>query len=479
MDITIHDPGKTLEREDYPGATKFWDKDALGVTFSSVTVSSPHLYTYGSTSDHYIPPGDHLLHGGDALVILEADGTWDAPSDGLIEAARTLLEQTTGIAEFTDPMWHRTARFLSLMRDGNVPWGFNFALTDQGWQQRYYYQTFGGTPRTPEWYHGGLFRSDGYNNWRYNHLFWMGVLLVYEEDKTYRDEILWPFFLRSAMAHFQFGKVHAGPKAGMSRDEKGYNYVGDSGRLPWEKQWIGNIVMAWMLTGRHPLFGDLLRTYASTLDNLQPSTVWNGAWGVRIPARIIEEAIWIALVMPHYRGRMVRLICDTLALLDAHLDRNAWWWPNKGNAGTAPASPWMHTQAIAACFRSWEYLPETRGHGPHPDDLSNVMNTVLGPRGSEYVNGFNLLRYRFDTDPARFLPNTATAYPALRYLTGHDSTWASDRDLCRTLLQEFAGSTVTDVRNDQPYPIDQIGFRFPREGAGWEKSMLFYVEALR
>lgn len=437
------------------------------------------IWTDGSTQDAYIPDGAHVLPAHAALPILKSTERWACPPASKFEEVKLLLAQTTGIWQIEDPDWSRIYHLAMLHLGGPQPANTPHLETRIEWWQENAGSNLGYT-RKRGWYFGTLPGRDGngWSNWHYNRLLWMTVALCYASQEE--REAAWPFYIQQAAAYTCFGRAWSGPNEGQSRDEKGQVYVGDSGRWPYEKDWVSNLVGPWMLTGQE-LFKEALDKASTFYANL-PLTAWQGAWGSRIPARIIENMLQLHMVG---YVELLPSLSSWLTHVGTYLDRANWIWPNLGNRGDAPETPFMQSELSAVILRVWEQIPSLRDVGVTRAEIVKVMQRVMDTSpsgGSDLVNGFACLKYRYHTPTntgpmfARFASNTAFALPALRLL---QNELPAQYVNCREFVQRYAGSSMSDVAAGTPYDINQIGYRFPREGSAWPKTVLTWVEAVR
>lgn len=491
--ITLDVGGQTgtLETKEFPGMTLLI-ADKGPVTFDYVAHPKnadgsivPVIWGKSSDDSYYIKPTTkpHVLPQYAAIPILYGD-IWKFPGADHMRRVRDLITSTTGVGDLSNPEWFRITRMLGTLEDKHMPYTIALSDTDMGWQQRYYHKTFGG-PAREGWYHGTAFRSgaNGYDNHHYQRLFWMGMRMAFAADEPDGGERLWPYFLQNLISHVAHGRFWGGPNDGAARDEKGTNLIGDSNRVPASKQWIGNVVMGSLMTSQHPVFTEVIDRCARWWFNKGANGAWKGYWGVRQAARFLEEMILIGLTRPTLRSQAVRHAENMLQNLATHFDRNASVWPNLGNSGFAEESPWMAVQAVAACFRTWEQLPETKGTGLPPSDLIQILKVIFSDYGSSQIGNFRLLRYRYHTvqKPVAYVVNTAWAVPALRFAINHDDTGWAERQFKETsyLIQNYADATLAQVQAGTPTDPVSIGFRHPPQGGAWTKSMLACLEATR
>lgn len=485
MNYTLHGASGQFRVVEYPGFTGIVAIN--GNLEFDYLVASGVIPTDGSTPTHYIPPKDdgtpHVLPHYAMLPMLHQTDHWAPPSEETLSTIRSLLAATTNILDLGTDRWSKHRRLVSKLQDSQQGLMTPKPDTDMGWEDRWYEVTYGDNAQLDfdGWYYGTIFPKR--DNDHYERLFWMLVRYVFEDDAAYRDGTLWPYLLEKLIAHLCFGTFHGGPNDGADRDEKGNIFIGDSGRVPFEKQWATNILAGFLATDSHPLFANAMSRRAGWWAKHDPAQVWKGYWGVRIAQHALEDYITIALSLPDWRGVMVEKAKGMLNQLDVHLDRSDWIWPNEGNRGAAPESPWMQWQAIAAICRCRELLPETVGYGPSDQELVQVAEKLLRD-GSEDVGGFSMARYRMpgqhnEPTTAKFLANSAPMVPALRYLSAFDPYLELDYEFAVDLVAGHVGSSVSDIRNGTPLPEDQIGFRLPSEGPGWSKAMLILLGAVK
>lgn len=443
----------------------------------------PIIWGLSSDQDFYIKPNadgsPHVLPAHAAIPVVHYSARWENPSEEKIALLRQLVLSTSPIGQLGDPEWLRIQHFIQLLKDDQLPPNTPMNSTDQGWQQRYFHLTFGGAPHVG-WYHGVNFRSgaNGYDNYHYDRLFWMMVRFIFDYNPQRRAQ-LWPYLGQSIFAHLCHGRMWGGPEKGAARAEKGTTYVGDLGTFSSAKQWIMNVLVGYLMFDKHPAFEDMARSAYAWWGKKPASEVWKGYWGTRQAARYIEDHILLGLVFPDLRAGCVSRIQDMMHQLNILLNRQVWVWPNLGNGGTANESPWMDAQCVTACLKAWQFFPETVNYGPTREELINVMKTIFSDYGSEEINGYRVLRYGYHTnqDQARYIANTAPALPALYRLAPHSSWAAAQHRETRELIQQWAGTSVTNLRANNPTDLFSIGFRFPPEGGGWSKTLLIFCGA--
>lgn len=426
----------------------------------------------------------HVLPHHAALPTLHG-GTWNLPSPEKLAVIRKIIGDTSHMLDIEKPEWSRIKRFLDFHKDDNLPFNgtsnAELAKTDMGWLQRNFHHTHGG-PERFGWYHAANFRTggNGLNNYHNDQIWNMMVAIVLEPIRA-KQEQMWPYFMEAAVNHLCYGRFWSGPNKGAARDEKGNTYVGDSGRVPFSKQFVSNLIAGYLMTDSHPVFESALRNCADWWTALPSTVAWKGFWGSRQGARDIRDNAFLALTLPDLRPSMVRQIKEMLNTCDTHLDRNAWVWPNDGNGGDADEKGWMATQLVFAIFQARELLPELVGFGPSVSDLNKIIAQIFSDYGSENIGGYRCVRYTYHThqSPARFISSTATSVPALRYLEAAGYEWASAQ-LAETmeLIQLHAGNHIRDLRNGISVPETDIGFRYPPQGGSWPKTVEEFIWAL-
>jgi len=449
------------------------------------------VWTDGSTFADYIPPltggKRHVLPANASLTVLRACREWECPSADKFDAVRQIIEATSNMGVITQPGYERLNHLAGLHLGGHQPANTPHPDTRIEWWRDNWSSNLGGNPKKG-WYFGTLpgRSANGWDNNHYNRLLWETGAMCFETDHEKRQGA-WAFYLQQAVSYEGFGRIQSGPKKGYSRTEKGDVYVGrDSGGndvTAYEKDWVPNLVGSALLTEQE-LFTEALVEAADFYSAI--TYQWGGAWGARIPGRILENMLQLWMVLPTHRWALEREMGQVLDLLLHQLDKSEWFWLNLGNRGKGPMSGWMHSEAVASILRVHEHIPSLRDRGPSRADcvkiMQRVMDTTSGIEGgSEMINGYACLRYRFHTNTgesmnAVFAVNTAFALPALRLLQVEMPT---EYENCKEFVQRFAGSSIADVRADTPVPLDQIGYRFPREGPAWTKTILEWIEGVR
>jgi hypothetical protein len=363
--------------------------------------------------------------------------------------------------------------------DMNLPENTPNRETDMGHTQRFFHKVYGGNPNVG-WYHGANFKSasHGFNNFHYDQLFYVGIRFILERDEEKR-KALWPYLVKGLIAHMGCGRYWSGPNAGAARTEKGNKFVGGTGGPRHAKMFIANVIIGYLLMDQHPFFEAQLRM---CMDWWTAQAEMGKDYGSRQSAMNMMDALLLAMAVPDLREDGIEEIIRQMDQMKVHLDRKSWVWLNDGNNGEAHESPWMQTKVVAAIFRCWEHLPETKSHGPSIGDLNNVMKTIFSDYGSEIVGGYRCVFYRYHTKVRRAgsVANTASCLPALRFLAGHGFEWAIDQfKETEELVQLYCDATFTDLRKGVPRPIGSVGYRDGPQSGGWPKTILGMLAAVR
>ncbi len=417
------------------------------------------------------PWTDQVLTGGEVLPIYSTAVSKAMPAPARVALVKSLLYSTTNLAEIqSEP---RIEHFLSLLEDGGAPASAPQGQAwDQGWLMRNWHLTAGGSPRRG-WYQATCTRGgDGLDNWHYNRLLYLALNFV--ENPTPGR---WEFGLRQAIAHASWGRHWTGQWRGMCRYEKGQALMGEAQGGAWEKQWSAGLVV-WALLSDDPLLWMAVEETRQMILQSNPVLVWQGYWGARIASRYLDELLtfWLLTRDPVLLGKAQTFITHVENLLGP-----GGYWPNLGNLGLAEESPWMQVQLVAAIFRWYEQAPGLEAAtGFSRTELVQVGSTILN-QGSTWVNGQQVLLYRFGTTtvPPTAMHPSAFVLPMLRHMAAHDPSKQPLLAQWRTMLTSWAGSNFSHFAAGTPAPLSAIGYRYPTEGLGWSKSMMLYLEAMR
>ena len=475
------------------GDTTIAIADQGDMTFRSVDWPGyPAIHTDGS-GDDYIPDGDHVLPKDAALPMLRATDRWACPSPEKFAEVRAIVESTSNCGMIAKPGYDRLRHIVGLHLGGPQPQHTPEGQTRIEWYRDFHHLGIGGQRRRG-WYHGTIYpdaNGECGSNQHYNRLWTMGLALIYETDHA-RRVAAWPMFVQQAISYTCFGRFWSGKHKGMSRYEKGHKFVGRDSNgvdiIGHEKDWVTDLVMPWLLTGQ-AIFKAALDNAQAYYLTLNPAPIWGGGeWGARIPARMLENMLMLWHMYQIYRVQIEAQMKRVIDLVDQHLDRVSWLWPNKGNGNTGPTSPWMQSELCAVLLRVNEQVPGLKDYGVTRGEIVDVMKGVMLSHadivgGSEEVGEFAMLRYRYHRQAkgepmnAAYADLTAFAYPALRMLSFelNDQFWDLDQ-----LMREYAGSSVEDVRNGTPRPLSEIGFRDSKvSGPAAPKVWAIWADAIR
>ncbi|MCB9831086.1 MAG: hypothetical protein H6807_01325 [Planctomycetes bacterium] len=417
------------------------------------------------------PWTNQVLTGGELLPIYSTAISKGVPSTARRNLVLSFLFGITNLGEVASEP--RIAHFLSLLEDAGAPASApQGAAWDEGWLLRNWSITTGGNP-LQGWYRAISTRGgDGLDNWHYNRLLYLA--LNYMENPS---PARWEFGLRQAIAHASWGRHWTGQWRGMCRYEKGDAIMGEAQGGTWEKQWSAGLII-WALLSDDPLLWMAVDQSYQMMLQSNPATVWQGYWGARIAAHYLDELMsyWLLTRDPALLAKAQAFITKCENLLGP-----GGYWPNLGNQGLAEESPWMQVQLVAAIFRWYEQAPGLEAAtGFTRSELCQVGGTIMS-LGSTWVNGQQVLLYRFGTTtvaPAS-MHNSAFALPMLRYMAAYDPIWQPLYWQWHGLISNWGGSNFAHFASGQPAALSAIGYRYPTEGLGWSKSMMFYLEAFR
>ena len=448
--------------------------------YRSITIDRSVIFIPGSKrvgrGMNYIPnnpmayrqPFGNQIKGYETIPILFHNDAYRAPDAATIARTKLEFDQTTQLSKILKKP--RLLKMLQTLDDRQQPVQTAFGDTDMGWQIRNWQHTAGGKARIG-WHNGVQPRGGGgYDNNHYNRLQYL--LYSYLNDP---NQNLYEFGLRQIISHACQGRTWFGPKAGFRRYEKGNDFIGQNfSDNSMDKQWSGDII-SWYRMTNNPILGMQIDLMRAQLKRSNPDTVWQGFWGARVGARYLEE------LLIHYLHRREGWIVDKAAQFIANC--LAWrdtdyCWDNRGSPVTE--SPWMQTQLVAAIFKWYEHRPELKPQFP----VAELMNSgeAIWRLGSNRVYGKPMLYYRFRgaTVLAPSMHLTSFALPMLRFMAATDNaTWGRVSSDVETFITDFAGTDVGNVAANIKVPISALGYRYPRQGFGWSKAMLFYLESMR
>ncbi len=417
------------------------------------------------------PWTNHVLLGGEMIVVYKQSAPLSIPSTTRINQVKSIINATTGLQQIQT--YPRIKHFLKELSDTGaittVPQG---QAWDMGWTLRNWTYTAGGAPRKG-WFKAICPRgSGGLDNWHYNRLLYLAINFI--NDPTQAN---WEFGLRQAIAHATLGREWTGIRKGMSKYEKGDAFLGEQQPGTWSKQWSAGLVV-WAILSDDYLLKKAIENTLQMHMGVNPTLVWQGYWGARIAARYLDELLLFYMLSndPILLAKAQTFITHVKTLLGPN-----GWWPNLGNNGAAEESPWMQVQLVAAIYRWYERFPALEAAaGFTRAELDNVGAAIMQD-GTEIKNGKKVLLYRMGTTTvsAPSMHLTAFAVPMLRFMSNHDSQYVGLYDQIRNFVTDWAGSHFTDVAAGTPPALSTIGYRFPPQGFGWSKAMLFYFEALR
>jgi hypothetical protein len=379
---------------------------------------------------------------------------WAAePDDATRAAIQTLLEPSIDFAFLAKP---RIAAVLANFGDGK-PHDFGFtqlASTRQAWL---------GETLPADNFHYRFMNSigaEGFCNGHYDLPFWAWVnWLQTGDDATYSAALRW------SIGQVTSGFIWSGPAKGMYRTEKGIDHVGSFGNPIWEKNWCRSTVMAWHVTGM-PVFRLAAEAHRSALLAL-PANYWNGEWGARIPARILDDMLVLQEGMGYtMAARAVPFVRHVVSHADPVLNI----WTNKGNNGNAPASPWMSAECWLAC---WQWMSREPSLADLRPRLMAIGRSILD-RGIKPTPNGPLCWYRFHPafEPPIALGHLGFLLPVARVV---DPSRAAD---IQTMLTSYAGSLLSQIPHAVPAVMDIRADYGPKGPANY-KDMLEILHGAR
>lgn len=453
--------------------------NGMGRTFESIQTDKHVIYTRGSISNgsgtNYIPDnpaayrrfGRNEVMGFEVIPVLFFNQKYMAPDESHRDLVQSLVNSVSGVKRITK--YPRLKRLQETFSDKRQPLQTPFGETDMGWLLEYWSNTMGGQDKLG-WYDRVCTRgSGGFDNWHYDGLVWLG--LNYLENPSQSN---YEFGYQQAMAHACYGRSWSGSAKGMARYEKGNEFIGEAfSDKAWEKQWSGGLILWWLITG-NPVFKmqiDMMREY---LKKSNPDNVWKGYWGARIGSHYLDE------LREHYLVKKEDWILDKARQFMANCKK---WqapdkcWDNKGSSKTE--SPWMQAQLITSMFKWLEQAPELSDTWSIADIVES--GAAIWTLGSHRLYNKPMFYYRFRGNIvlAPSMHITAFAVPMLHHMSAHDPAWKETYKEVRDFVVDYAGTDLNGVVTDQPTPITELGYRFPREGPGWSKALRFYLVAMK
>lgn len=442
------------------GDTPLWWPDSRrsdGVTWS--LVDDPGTRVYSHEPD--VIPGSRdawIVRGGDWIWLPETT----AGLENHPELAGGFLALANSIVDLEYLAQPRLAGLLSLFGDRGSPAKATGAARDIAWTVHNWKARSGEVPARgwlaefPRW-------GDGFVNGQYNELLWLAIR--WAQDPTDRN---WVFGLRAALAHACVGRVHTGPDRGRAQYEKGFVLPGDYFAPDWAKSWISGLA-AWAYLSGHPVLLEALNEALDSIVVPTPRQVWSGSWGARIGANWLHDCVTASLLRPwdrRYIARMDQAVTDFLALRDPVNGR----WINRGNGGTAPASPWMQAKLVHAMWRALERL-----HGgdaladPRAIEVLKAAKAVVD-QGIYQFNGLPRCWYRFPPHPEQAQDSPALLgfmLPAIRILSRVDPSYGVLRREVEAFVRDQAGTTAGRSWTGKPPPaITEVGYEFHEGGIG-------------
>ncbi|MFT7618360.1 MAG: hypothetical protein ACI97A_002003 [Planctomycetota bacterium] len=475
--VVLFNPSASLH-EDPNGTFAFKKIETTynAVPYLGATMGAVNLNLIPDDPTHYRtslanPWTSHVLIGGEMIVVYENTTNLRMPSPAKINAIKNLVYQSTNLGAIQNEP--RIKHILEVLTDAgaasSVPQGQDW---DMGWTMRNWSLTAGGASRNG-WFKGVCPRgSGGLDNWHYNRLLYLALNFL--NNPTPAN---WEFGLRQAIAHATLGREWTGTRKGMMKYEKGDAYLGEQQQPSWAKQWTGGLIV-WALLSDDFLLNKAVEATVQMHYTVTPTLVWQGYWGARLAARYLEE------VLLAYMLTKDPLLLAKAQIMITHVEGLIGpdgWWPNLGNGGNAEESPWMQAQLVTAIYRWYEQVPALESlTGFTKQEVTDVGAAIMQD-GSEIKNGKRVLLYRMGTTvisaPAMHL--SSFALPMLRHMRAFDNQYVPMYTDMHKLITNWAGSHFTDIAAGSPPALATIGYRFPPQGFGWSKAMLFYFEAMR
>lgn len=307
--------------------------------------------------------------------------------------------------------------------------------------------------------------AEGWNNGHYDLPFWALVNWAWNGDQQdYYAAVRW------GVAQSTTGFVWSGFNKGRHRQEKGYLYPGcyldpsDGDDCAHEKSWIRPAGTLYYATGM-PIFRmvcELHRDYLRTI----PANWWNGAWGERQPARILDDMHFLEVAMGYPMGDRAEPFARHVL---THLDPVRKIWINKGNAEVS--SPWQ-TGELVQSLREWAVRRQSMR------DIMPLLQTIADATVAQGINrqhGFPLCFYRFAPSSERFANQnfglSGFLLPMLRW--SHPALAEEIKDTTAKYLPALVSQSATIP------PISDIRCNYGPQGSAHYKLMLEVLHGVR
>lgn len=309
--------------------------------------------------------------------------------------------------------------------------------------------------------------AEGWNNGHYDLPFWTFVNWAWHGDPAdYQAALRW------SIAQSTSGFVWSGPNKGRHRQEKGYEYVGsyleasDADDCAPEKSWIRSAVTAWHIT-RMPIFRMVCELHRDHLRTI-PVNWWDGAWGARRPARILDDMLMIEEGMGYAMGdRAEPFIRHVLS----HVDPARKVWINKGSPVTS--SPWMNAELAHACWQWAARRPSLADIRPR---LHEIADAIVD-QGINRQHSFPLCFYRFAPSPDHLVnQNFGLSGFLLPMLRWSDSALAAEIE---ATTANYVPALVSQADQGFIPPIGDIRCNYGPQGSAHYKLMLEVLHGTR
>ena len=218
-------------------------------------------------------PAGHYLRPGELLAVWTSSDLFALPSPESIAQVDALARQVLAVDRLESIP--RYQHFLAYFEDKGQPRTTKYAETDIGFV-RENRDLMGGEPTEGLW-NGPQYEADQFGaNAKYSQPLWH--VLRFLQAPTERN---WWALLYLVFHHLCYGRMHSGPRQGMSRYPKSSQRDAPIGDAPsWiadkpEKQFAPTGVwLTWLLCGQPPVIGIFLDEWRDYLEAYDVSRVW-------------------------------------------------------------------------------------------------------------------------------------------------------------------------------------------------------------
>lgn len=459
-----HDRGGSVALFTNTG-TPYHDDKATGgdvFRFDTVKVEGEHVPTAGSTStvtghttsdvgpippgyipnnpDHFRPSpripgseGSHYLLGGEALPIFESPVR--PPSDHEANIILAMLNARYDLEKLRHPRLMHLLRYFGWNVDR---WWDDVGGRDLAWLTQNWGRRTGGEDKLgwykawqPAW-------GSGYSNNVYNTLFWVGLNYL-----IHRREADWHYGCGLILHHCALGRMHSGTQKGWMAYTKGPNFVGESYKPAWEKQFPEALYLWFYLTGGHPLIKRCLDDWHAVLSDetarysLKPEFIWKDRYGSRRAARYLRST---HAAYEFTRDSDLKTFSENF--IETVINPSPVPLPNE----TGHPSPWQDYQ-VARALEAWGEW-----------NKSSQIKVDTRRLGTYELFGETVAAYRYDTNG-----------PVIR----NDSYSHHLAFMCGIGNPDLIGARIRDGFDIEP--IEEMGIEDDRNGLGWPRTSAYIL----